>query len=71
MVDKCLSMEYNATYTKAEAAGFMSTNRFGNCREGKGAPAEGHIRCRAACPGAAQNMRGTVIREGWSADLGQ
>ncbi len=71
MVDKCPLMTYNATYTKAEAAGFMSTHRFGNCREGKGTPAEGTARRPAALPGAAQNMRGTVIRTGWRADLGQ
>ena len=71
MVDKCPWMEYNTTHTKAEAAGFMSTHRFGNRREGKGMPAEGNAGCRAALPGAAQNMRGTVIRSGWRADLGQ
>ena len=57
-------MEYNTTHTKAEAAGFMSTHRFGNRREGKGMPAEGNAGCRAALPGAAQNMRGTVALRG-------
>ncbi len=38
-------IKYGVTMT--EVAEFISTHRFGNCREGKGTSAEGCGRCRA------------------------